>query len=240
MITRTEKKSRLVAFKPAVWLALALAIGACEDDDDIDIITPPLPIIGTVAVFADSLAPFGEFKTFAMPDTVVHFNPLGGTAVDVRRTFDRDVLDRVRANFISRGYVEELNPDSVAPDFLVLVGATASENRQLLVPTPFYDSWSFYNGLLWYAPGFDNSWTIVYPCCANVTLPTPSRGTLVVDLIPTLSVNPLSRSIASAWAGVATTAITGAATAASLNAAIDQMFLLSPYLRADSLIVNPL
>lgn len=238
MTMLTQRKHRLAAFTPAVLLALTIGIGACEEDSDIDIINPPPGgVVGTVAVFADSTIAFNEYNTFSMPDTVVHFDPLTGIPLFVPRTHDQAVLDRVRANFIARGYTEELNPDSTPPDFFVLVGATATENRAAFISYPWYSTWGFYLGL---GTGFDDSWTVVYPCCVNVTVASYPRGTLIVDLIPRLNVNPVNKTVSSAWLGVATNAIGSQTTTASITAAIDQMFTLSPYLRSDSLIVNPL
>jgi hypothetical protein len=242
MIMRRSRNHRLAAFTPAVLLALTIGIGACDEDGDIDLINPPPGgVVGTVAAFADTTVAFNEFNTFAMPDTVVHFDPLTGTPLAVPRTYDQVILDRVRANFIGRGYVEELNPDSVAPDFIVLVGATATANRAAFLSYSWFSTWGFYDGLRWYAPGFDNTWTVIYPCCANATVVTYPRGTLIVDLIPTgPQINPLNRTVSSAWLGVATNAVGTRTTAATITAAIDQMFVLSPYLRSDTLIVNPL
>ena len=159
MTMLTQRKHRLAAFTPAVLLALTIGIGACEEDADIDIINPPPGgVVGTVAVFADSTIAFNEYNTFSMPDTVVHFDPVTGIPLFVPRTHDQAVLDRVRANFIARGYTEELRPDSTPPDFFVLVGATATENRAAFISYPWYSTWGFYLGL---GTGFDNSWTVV-------------------------------------------------------------------------------
>ena len=229
---------RHAAITPAVLLALALAATACEDDEDILIIDPPDPVVGTVAAFADSMVDFGALHTFSMPDTVVHFAPRSGTALAVPRTFDQDILDQVRENLIARGYVE-VRPDSVAPDFIVLVGATASEQQIAWVSYPWYSVWGFYDGFDSLASDFNASWSIVYPWGSAVTLTSYPRGTIVVDLIPRLSVNPLGRTVNSAWAGVATTILNGTTTSASITAAIDQMFTLSPYLFSDTPVVTP-
>ena len=239
MITRTYRQNRLHALAPALGLSLSLGLVACDDDEDIDIIEP-LPIVSAVAVFADSTVDFGALHTFALPDTVVHINPATGNPLPVPRTHDQTIINSVRANFLARGYIEELNPDSVQPDFVVLISATATENRVAWVNYPWYSIWGFYEGFGWFAPGFDTSWGIIYPWRPNVALTVHPRGTLLVDLIPTLSVNPLGKTVTAAWTGVATGTLTGNRTASELDAAIDQMFLLSPYLRSDSLIVNPL
>jgi hypothetical protein len=218
-------------------LAATFTMAACDDDDEL-LIIDPVPITGAVAAFADSTVDFGALQTFAMPDTIVHFAPATGTPLAVPRTFDETILDRVRNDFLARGYVDVTGAENVQPDFVVLVGATATENRAAFVSYPWYASWGFFAGWGWYAPGFDNSWTIVYPWAPHVTVASYPRGTLIVELIPTLSVNPLNQSVNAAWAGVATAVLNGQGTDARLNAAIDQMFNLSPYLHANQ--INPL
>ena len=240
MTTYTLRKRRFVNLLAVIWLPLAFAMTGCEEKGDLDIITP-LPIVSTVAVFADTTVDFGALHTFALADTVVHLNPLTGTPLPVSRAYDQDVINSVRANFRARGYVEDLNADSVPPKFVVLISATATQNRVAWVNYPWYSTWGFF---LAFPPftGLDNAWGIVYPWAPNVAVTLHPRGTLIVDLIPTLQVNPLKagKTVNAAWSGVATSALTGDRSAAQLDAAIDQMFLLSPYLRSDSLIVTPL
>jgi hypothetical protein len=236
MFTSTQSTGRFVALLPAIWLPLALAMTACGDDEDI---IEPLPIVSAVAVFADTTLDFGALHTFALADTVLHFNPATGTPLPVSRVFDQEIIHSVRSNFLARGYVEEANPDSVQPDFIVLISATATENQVAWVNYPWFTTWGFFPGLGWFT-GFDNSYGIVYPWRNSVPVTVQPRGTLIVDLIPTLSVNPLDKTVTAAWSGVATGALTGKRTSADMDAAIDQMFLLSPYLRSDTLLVNPL
>ncbi len=59
-----------------------------------------------------------------------------------------------------------------------------------------------------------------------------ARGTLVTTIIPTLTVNPLAKNITAAWAGVATALLNDGVTAAGVTAAVNQMFVQSPYLTA--------
>src|SRR6185503_11832036 len=95
------------------------------------------------------------------------------------------------------------DPAHVAPDFVVLVGATAEQNYLAWAGYSWYSLWGFYAGWGWYAPGFTNGWTIIYPWYPVAGVTTFDTGTLLVDLIPTKTVNPLSQTIRSAWAGAA-------------------------------------
>ena len=184
------------ALRTAVWssvTALALGLTACEDDDDVTAVVITQPITaGAVTTFVDTMFNFQTLRTFAMPDTVIHFAPATGTPLPVSREFDRTILDRVRQDFLGRGYILDTDPANVAPDFVVLVGTTATENYMPWVSYSWYATWGFYAGWGFYVPGFDASWGIVYPY-ATVGVTPFSRGTLIVDLIPTLSVNPLAK-----------------------------------------------
>jgi hypothetical protein len=75
----------------------------------------------------------------------------------------------------------------------------------------------------------------VYPWYPYVGITAYDRGTVVVDLIPTLQVNPLNKSVTSAWAGVGTGLLNGTLTVDIVNNAIDEMFRQSPYLTAPTL-----
>jgi hypothetical protein len=234
------KTLRFKSIIPSLALAAVAALGmtACEEDDDI-IFLDPIQIRAAVAVFVDSTYDFTQLVTFAMPDTVMHLHPVTGTPLPIPRNFDRTILDEVRANLLARGYVEELNPGTNTPDFIVLAGTTATANHAAFVSFSWFPLWGFYDGFQGIGADFDDTWGIVYPWHPVAGVASFPRGTIVVDLIPTgPQINPLTRNIQSAWAGVATGLMNGRVTNAGVAAAIDQMFLLSPYLSAPQ--INPL
>jgi hypothetical protein len=211
-----------------VALAGLAGLGACETNNSV--IAPAITKV--VAVFKDSSFDFTTLHTFAMPDTIVHFTPITGTPLEVTRQFDRTALDRVRQDLIARGYVEDLNPRVVKPDFVVLVGATATQSYNAFVGYSWFSVWGFYSGWGWFTPGFTTAWGIVYPWFGVVGVTSYQRGTLIVDLIPTSSVNVTTRTIRSAWTGVAESLLDGTISDNTVQAAIDEMFRLSPYLTA--------
>ena len=215
----------LRTFTGLALMASAVAVSGCDDDDDFLI---PDPLEG-VATFKNDAINFGAMRTFAMPDTVVHVLPATGTPVAVPRDLDHVLLNEVRANFLARGYTQ-VNPATTQPDFVVLVSATASQKYQAFVNYSWYSYWGFYDWS-WYAPGFSSAWGVNYPWRPAVATVEYNRGTVVVDLIPTLSVNPLDQTVSSAWAGVGTGVMDGSLTADIVIAAVDRMFELSPYLR---------
>jgi hypothetical protein len=233
MIGTTGAWRRVQTLMPTVGLVAGLVgvvgITACDDDADFVNIIPPASVVTT---FNDPNFNFATLRTFAMPDTVVHFNPVTGNPIDVPRQFDRAALDQVRQDLLSRGYVQISNPLTVRPDFIVLVGASATQNYNAFVSVPWFGLWGSAPVWGWFAPGFDTSWGIVYPWFGTVGVTSYDRGTLVVTIVPTASVNPTGKQISAVWAGVATAVLAGQVTSASVQAAINRMFDLSPYLIA--------
>jgi hypothetical protein len=203
-------------------------LAACNDDNDIT-----NPTVGVTAI-RDQSFNFTTLHTFAMPDTVLQFVAFTGTPIPVSREFDQTALNEVQANLLARGYTQVTPSEEVRPDFVVLVNSTATENYNAYVTYPWYNSWSFYSGWAWYAPGFTSSWSLVYPWYADVGVTAYDRGTLVVTILPTVTVNPLAQTVSASWAGVATALLNETITSTTVASAIDQMFQLSPYLTAST------
>ena len=221
------RRARLCVAGCLAGLGLVLGLAACDEGDQNFV----QPISArAVTVFKDSTFNFTTLRTFAMPDTVVHFNPVTGTPLNVSRQFDQVALDRVRQNLLVRGYTQVANPSVTRPDFVVLVAATATPSYNAWIGYSWFSIWGFSPVWRWFQPGFSTAWTIVYPWFGVVGTTAYERGTLIVDIIPTSSVNLTTRTIRSAWAGVATSLFDGVINANSVTAAIDQMFALSPYL----------
>jgi hypothetical protein len=201
------------------------SLAACDDDG----ITGPT---GVVTAIRDQSFNFSTLHTFAMPDTVVQFTAVTGSPIAVSRTYDHTALDEVRQNLVMRGYTEVANPLNTRPDFIVLVGSTATTNYDAYVAYPWYDVWGFYPGWGWYAPGFNSTWSLVYPWYPQIGVTAYDRGTLVVTIIPTAGVSPTGRTINASWAGVASALLNGTITSNAVSAAVDEMFQKSPYLSA--------
>ena len=162
----------------------------------------PVPT-GTVVTFRDTKFDFTHLQTFAMPDTVVHFAPVDRHGVESAAPTIRRFSSRVRADFLARGYTETRIPHD-DPDFVVLVGATATQNYNAYVGYSWYGDWGFYPGWGWYAPGLRHQLghRVSVVSIRRRDRIRPRHG--VVTLIPTLTVNPLDHRCRAAWAGAAT------------------------------------
>lgn len=212
---------------PTIGMLSGMTV-ACDDDDDI-VQVVPTPVVRTVR---DPSFDFTRLRTFAMPDTVAHLVPQTGTPLVVSREFDRTVLDQVKANLLARGYTQVTSPATTAPDFLVLVGATAATNYDVFATYSWYPYYGYYSGLGWYTPGFTSDWTLTYPFYTSVGVTAYDRGSFLVTIVPTVTVNPLAKQISAEWAGTATALLDGGISTSDVQSAIDQMFAMSPYLVA--------
>jgi Domain of unknown function (DUF4136) len=227
MIGVTSARRHARTLVPLVGLLGVLGGLGCDDNNNV--VVPVLPT--AVAVFKDSSFDFTTLHTFSMPDTIVHLFPITATQLSVTREFDQTAINQVRRDLRSRGYTEITN-GSIRPDFVVLVGVTATTNYNAFVGYPWFSFWGFYSGWAWFIPGFSTTWGIIYPWFPTVGFTSFDQGTLIVDLIPTTSVNTATRTIRSAWTGVATALLNGDVTSVTVAAAVDRMFQLSPYLTA--------
>jgi hypothetical protein len=222
----------------ARWRALATvgalaALAACGDDES-NLLVVPIDR-GTVITVADTGFNFTQLHTFVMPDTVVHLVPVTGTPLAVSRQFDAAILNQVRNDLLARGYIQ-VTAGSGAADFVVLVGATATQNYNAWIGYSAGAVWGFFPG--WNIAGFDQSWALVYPWFPAAGVTAFDRGTLLVTIVPAVQVQPLAHTVNSVWAGVATGALNGL-TQSQVTGAIDEMFRQSPYLVAGP-VVNPL
>jgi hypothetical protein len=205
---------------------------ACNGDGDLFNVVIPSVVNPTVVTFKDSTFNFTTLHTFAMPDSVIHFNnPVTGTP-DITRAFDAVALNQVRTDLLARGYTQVNAGPGVTPDFTVLVGANSSPGFNAFASFSWFSDWGFFPGWAWFAPGFDTSWGIVFPWFPVVGVTAFPRGTLIVTITPSASVNPLDKTIRAVWSGVATAILDGVVTAPVVTGAIDQMFAQSPYLTA--------
>ena len=216
---------RMCTLLPAIGLLTGMAV-AC-DDDDLVVDVVPTPVVRTIR---NPAFDFATLRTFAMPDTVAHFNTTGSTSSDLTRAFDRVVFQQLRANLTARGYVEVLNPQTTQPDFVVLIGVMS--NIQTAYQTYSFNPTTAITAGGEDAPGFTNDWTIVYPFYSSANVITFDRGTFLVTFVPTATLNAPARKLDAEWAGSATSLLVEGANESLVRASVDEMFVQSPYLVA--------
>ncbi len=230
MTVTSEARRRVRACLPLVaMLGGVFALASCSDSDN-NFVTP-VPT-GIVTTFKDTNFNFTTLHTFFMPDTVAHLVPVNGTPIPPTGQFDADILGRVRADFLARGYTEILDPRDTTPDFVVLVGASATQNLNAFISFPWFNFWGFADAFGTFNPFLGPNSGIIFPWFPAVGVTSFQQGTLIVTLVPTSEIDTTNQTIKAAWAGVAAALLNGTITTTNINAAIDEMFAQSPYLTA--------
>ena len=115
------------------------------DDEDYD-------IVNTVY---DDEADFASYRTYALPDTVIHIEDSDEVdIIELPRDFDDLILDLAEANMNALGYVRESDPEANGVDLILLASAVGTESTEW-----FYGgwcgSWGWYPG---YPPGSGPGW----------------------------------------------------------------------------------
>ncbi len=229
---RRRRRARLVrrALAGLITVGSLAGVNSCDNVNPMTTNLVGTATVGLVTTFEDTTFIFGQLHTFAMPDSIVHLFPLTAGPGQVTRMFDQMILNQIRQRLLERGFTEVANPATTRADFIVLPGVTATNGYNAWVGYSWFTFWGFFPGWKFFSPGFTTAWGIVYPWFPIIGNSSYATGTLIVDLIPTSSVNPTNETIQSAWAGVASGAVTGFVSASRLTTAIDQMFALSPFL----------
>lgn len=77
-----------------------------------------------VATFYNENFNFGNVKTFAMPDSVIHISSGSST---ISRAYDEVILEQVASNMKALGYEREMDPETNGADVLLIVGITNAD-----------------------------------------------------------------------------------------------------------------
>jgi len=191
-------------------------------------------------------------RTYDMPDTVADLcgKELGAPPTDggeggdgngtpvsdvvdceaITHTFDTLILDTVRRNLESLGYVHVAADATEPPDVVMLVGALAANNWFAYTAYPWY---SYYPGYgYWYGGyyGWD-AYYPYYPVTAVVNYPT---GSVLMNLVSLKDADPAKQRIPSIWLGSVNGLLSAgdASTTTRITTTINQAFAQSSYLRA--------
>jgi len=212
----------------AALLALTLSVAACYPGDapsnvqDLDV----------VLTVHDDAVDFGDFTTYAMPDTVLHIvGEDDSNIIELPRDYDDLILDLVADNMASAGYLREMAPETNGADLILLVGAVGVERTSYWYSGGCYWScWGWYPG--WGYPGYPGygpGWGWGYPPYIGsskfeqgavlLTLVDPNGDTGGGDKVPVV------------WAASGSGLLKGEGSGGPrITNAINQMFSQSPYL----------
>ena len=161
--------------------------------------------------------PFASYRTFAMPDTIVHVGD--DTDKLLGRNYDAMILSTIARNLEARGFRRVVDTLQEAPDVMVYVAGTASSF------TSYYGSWDDYWGGYW------GGWGSYYPPYWG-----PSYGAVTYN-IGRLNIDMVDRDITQrsgknpiVWSGSLSGLLTGTISRAYFTTKLNQIFEQSPYL----------
>lgn len=211
---RVMKSRPVKSRKP--WLiigaatALASALLACYPSPDLGI-----QDFDTVITVRTEGVDFGEFSTYAVPDTVIS-RP---DSSRVSKELTDLIVGDIHRNMTQLGYQLEPDPANNPPDVVVIAGAITEDQYGAWLGYPFMGGWQWYvGGSIGYSPV-----NVVYQY---------SLGTVTMDMVDYRDVPPDSASYSAVW----TAAISGPLQrnvdnrAQRITDGIDRAFEQSPYL----------
>lgn len=194
------------AFLAAALLALVLSLVSCQpyrlESTDYE----------TVVTVYNKDTNFGSYDTFALADSLVEI----GDDVDVPHTYDRQILERIRANMLECGYQEVEDPDTA--DMVMLTGVTT-----YTVEVSGCYAWGGYWG--WYYPGYPG---YCYPYSGYAY--EYKVGTVILFMVDGKNSSPGAGNAPLMWNATLGGLIEGFTTSQELLDNVDKAFTQSPYL----------
>ncbi|TDJ54096.1 MAG: DUF4136 domain-containing protein [Gemmatimonadetes bacterium] len=179
-----------------------------------------------VATIYDTAFNYQTNRTFFQFDTVFHLRDTANPAdtVSISRQFDQQMINLVRSNMRSLGYIDSTPTQNFQPDVLTSISITASRN---------YTAYSFYPW--WGYPGYPFP-----PCCFGgpgwgwpTTVVTSYRvGTVFIDMID-VDQSIATDTIQVIWNGAINGPFEGSAPVSMerIDRTFNQAFVQSEYLR---------
>lgn len=230
-----EKKIQLTVI--LVFMAFTgMFLASCYPTDDVS-----YSDLDLVATIYDEDQNFNDFKTYIVPDTIVHLVDTVNedNNVDITRQYDQYILNLVNQNMVNYGYVKETDPENNPPDVILAISAMASTNYNVWSWYPYY--WYGYPGWGWYWPykGTDYwyGWYPGYPGYGGGTYVTSyTVGTIIMnmqDMTNYQNINPETDTIPTVWLGAINGLMGSSSTTTTnrLDYTINEAFTQSPYLK---------
>lgn len=185
-------------------------------DEDYDIV---------ITVYDDE-ADFASYRTYALPDTVIHIEDSDDVdIIELPRDFDDLILDLAEANMDALGYVREFDPEANGVDLILLASAVGTESTEW-----FYGGWWGYWG--WY-PGYPPGWGPGWgwgPPPGYIGGVRIEQGSVVLTLIDPELAGGDDEEVPVVWAGAMRGLLSGGGAEARITESLNQAFAQSPYL----------
>lgn len=217
------KKSRKLASVISIFIIMVLSLSefSCYPGESLTVQQRDLVITNF-----DSKTDFSNYKTYALSDTVTHFNGNTGEEIPfdsldgLTREFDQLIIEQIEQNMNSRGYERKpsLNPSEV--DLVLMASAnTTIRVGYTLVPWWPWGPWGPW--WPWYPPGL-------------ITVPyTFATGTIFIDMGDAKNRDEADNTFPIRWNAALNGLVehSASSTADRITDAINQAFAQSEYLQ---------
>ena len=227
-----SKPQRVRLQKFFVWaIGLVMLIPACYPGGP-----ESIDQLSLVVTLFDNQGDFQQFRTYVMPDSVIHVVGDNDT-MTISRAFDDSILVWVERNMTNYNWVRL--PDTGAPetpDVALLVYATVSDNWIGFVSYPWWPGWGWYPGWGYWPPCCGPGWGWGYPCCGSVQGVNYQTGTVGIGMFNPADVDTVNKVLPNLWGGALNGVLTDDASRVEqgLKNGIDQAYAQSPYLRLNT------
>ncbi len=190
--------------------------------------------LDTVLTLYDESVDFTQYKTYALPDSIVDVgDPDDRDYVELTDKFDDDILNKVKSNLDALGYTQEPNPETNGADVFIFVSKVASKNYEAY---SWWGYWGWYPGWGYYPP-YGPGWNPWYPWGGSTVVYTYTVGSILIDMFDPEKHDEANKTIGDVWrAGINGQLDSGSSDAATLerlNKNIDQAFEQSQYLKTN-------
>lgn len=197
-------------------VAFTLALAACYPGDQLTVEDADV-----VVTLFDPDADFSTKQSYAMPDSVIHLVPNGGTD-DIARDFDAQILAQVVSNMGALGFTREGDPDDA--DVILLISVTVRDQIGY-TGNPWAGYWGWYYP---YPPGW--GWGYYPWYGGGGTVYTYRTGTVLMDMIDPTAADSTLEKVPTIWIGALNGLLEGNAVEERVIEGINQAFAQSPYL----------
>lgn len=172
---------------------------------------------------------FNSASTFVLPDSIIFIKDQNDNKTYLTDEQEQQIIDHVRNNLTAMGWIDSTYAAvDTTPDVILTITGIATKYSGA-----YWDYWYWYGGWGWYYPGYPGWGYPWYPGGGYPVYYEYTTGSLIIDMIDWKSVllNSDAERIPFVWAG----AINGLVNrtpvnVSNINAAIDKMIELSPYL----------
>jgi hypothetical protein len=171
----------------------------------------------------DTKNDFGQYTTFAVPDSLVYYTDSDSGRVKNSNT--QLVVNQIIENMQARGYT--LAGPGQVPDLGFNITLFKNTNIDVYYPGWYWGYGGYYPPDYWYGGWY--GWDYYYPYYP-VYVTSYTAGSIVIDMVDLKNADPITEQISIPWNVYIRALLTGYHTQAEITGSIDQAFEQTPQL----------